>query len=232
MAGPGQTLKEVHRLHSYIHDLDTRITQAPRQAQLHKNKLQLAEDNLKAAQDEIKHLKVTILDRESSIKGAYLQIAKWEKQRDGIENKKEFDALNTEISQAQGRIKKFEDEILETMGQVEEKTAKLPDVEKATKQVRADVAKFEKEYQDRLAQLAQDKAKTEAELTAVEVQLPPEIMPVFTKLVTNMGPDSFSNIEGRACVACYTEVTAQMANEIRKGMFMLCKSCGRMLYAS
>ena len=232
MAGPGQVLKEVHRLHRHIHELDTRITQAPRQAQLHKNKLQLADDNLKAAQDEIKHLKVKILDRESSIKGAYQQIAKWEKQRDGIENKKEFDALNTEISQAQGRIKKFEDEILETMGEVEEKTALIPGIEKATKQVRADVAKFEKEYQDRLGLLAQEKSKARTELDGVEVQLPPEILPVFTKLVTNMGPDSFSNLEGRACVACYTEVTAQMANEINKGMFMLCKSCGRMLYAS
>jgi predicted nucleic acid-binding Zn-ribbon protein len=32
------------------------------------------------------------------------------------------------------------------------------------------------------------------------------------------------------CLACRTDVTAQMRNELLRGMFAVCRSCGRILY--
>src|SRR5882724_13150858 len=105
---------------------------------------------LKQAQDEIKQLKVKIHDREVTVKATFQQIAEWEKQRETVENKKEFEALNHEISQAQTCIKALEDEIFEAMGLAEDKSALLPGIETTTKQVRADVAQFEQEYDARI----------------------------------------------------------------------------------
>jgi predicted nucleic acid-binding Zn-ribbon protein len=37
-------------------------------------------------------------------------------------------------------------------------------------------------------------------------------------------------VEGQSCAACYTEITAQQYNELKQELFVLCKSCGRILY--
>jgi predicted nucleic acid-binding Zn-ribbon protein len=231
MAGPGPVLKESHRLLRHIQDLETRTAQAPRQLQLHKAKLQAAEDALKAAQDEIKHLKVKIHDFEVSIKSAFQQIDKWEKQREKIENKKEYDALNTEIAQARQRNAKYEEDTFPTMSLVEEKAAQLPEVEKRTQAVRTDIANFQKDYEQRLASLGQQRDTAKAELVEVEKQLPEDILPTYRKMVDAQGPDALAGVDNRICTACYTEVTPQMGMNINRGLFVLCKSCGRMLYA-
>lgn len=230
MAVPGPVLREAHRLRRHIHELETRIAQAPRQLKVQRAKLQSAEDNLKAAQDEIKQIKVKTHDREGTIKATYGQIAKWEKQREGVENKKEFDALNHELAQAAATVKALEDEVFELMTLVEDKIALLPGVEAITKQVKAEVAQFEKEYDDRLAKFAAEKEKAVEELKAVDVQFSEDHRAMYLKLVGNRGHDALASIENGICTACYTELTPQNNSEIKRGMFVLCKSCGRILY--
>ncbi|MEI7686001.1 MAG: C4-type zinc ribbon domain-containing protein [Planctomycetota bacterium] len=231
MAGPGPILKEAHRLRQHLQELDARITQAPRQLALQKAKLQSAEDNLKAAQDEIKQLKVKINDRELSVKTTFQQIAKWEKQRETAGNSKEYEALLHEVSAAQDRVKAFEDEIFEAMTDVEDKAGKLPGVEAITKQIRLEVATFEKEYDSRIEKFTADRSKTAEELKGVETQVPEDVLPVYSKMVKARGAGAFGKIEGRTCMACNTELTPQNASEINRGLFVTCKSCGRMLYA-
>jgi uncharacterized protein len=230
MAGPGPVLKESHRLRRHIHELESRIASSPKQLAAQNAKLQQAEDNLKAAQDEIKHLKVKIHDREVSIKTSFQQIDKWEKQREKVEGVKENAALDSEIAHAKERIAGYEEEILETMGLVEDKTAQLPTVEKATQAVRTQVADFKKDYQARLDQFGQEREKTLGELAEVEKNIPPEIREVFDKMIKFKGVEAMSAVEGRTCLACRTDVTAQMQNEMLRGTFAVCRSCGRILY--
>ena len=83
------------------------------------------------AQDELKKLKVDIHDKEVSLKATHAQIAKYEKQMETAADKKQFDAFKHEIGTARQKAQSLEDEILEGMSDVEERTAKLPDHEKA-----------------------------------------------------------------------------------------------------
>ncbi len=231
MAGPGLILKEAHRLRRQIQGLDQKIVQAPKQLLVQKAKLQAAEANLKQAGDEIKQLKVKIHDRETTVKATHTQIAKWEKQLETVENKKEMTALNTELAAAKARIKALEEEILETMTLVEEKTGLLPGVEAVTKQVRVEVAQFEKEYDDRIAKFQAERTVAAEELKGVDAQMPEEAMPMYLKMVKARGADGLARIEGRICTTCNTELTPQNASEVNRGLFVLCKSCGRIMYA-
>ena len=230
MAGPGPVLKESHRLRRHVHDLESRIATAPKQLTAQNSKLQQAEDLLKAAQDEIKHLKVQIHDREVSIKTAFTQMDKWNKQREKVETLKENTALDTEIAHAKERIANFENESLEMMGQVEEKTALLPAVEKNTQAVRAQFAEFKKDYQQRIDQWTADRDKTAGELAEVEKGIPEEFRETYQKMVKHLGIEALSEAQGRTCLACRTDVTSQMEGLLLRGMFVICKSCGRMLY--
>jgi predicted nucleic acid-binding Zn-ribbon protein len=72
--------------------------------------------------------------------------------------------------------------------------------------------------------------KALAELKDVEASLPAEIRPQYERLVATRGEDGMAAVMNRTCVACYTEITAQMYNDLLAARFVLCKSCGRLLY--
>lgn len=230
MSVTGQTLKEIHRLRRYAKELTTKIEQAPRQLKAQENNLARLEEGFKQAQEVIKHLKVQIHDKEVSIKSIQGVIKKHTKQFDEAANKKEYDALKVEIENEKKSIIKLEDEILEHMTEVEDKSARLPELEKSLQKARADFAQFQTDQKERVARFTEEKQKTLAALGAVEKDLPDDILVTYMRQINSRGEDALAAVEGRTCVACYTEITAQMLNELGRGMFVPCRSCGRILY--
>ncbi|MFO0865348.1 MAG: hypothetical protein U0744_11980 [Gemmataceae bacterium] len=230
MAEIGALLKELHRLRSHIHDLQSKLDFAPKALQAQKNKAATQDAALKTAQEEIKKIKLTINEKELAVKTTAAQIAKYEKQLDGAANKKEFDTLTQEIADGKARIAATEDETLTLMGTLEEKIAAMPPIEERTKKVQAEVAQFEKGQGDQLAGWKTEKARAEAELAEVEKTIPADMEPVYKRAVQSKGHEALAAVDGRVCQSCFTEVTAQMGTELSRGNLVVCKSCGRLLY--
>ena len=78
---PAAILREVHRLRRHAKDLQTEIERLPRQLNAQKGKVVRQEDVLKQAQEGIKKLKVSIHEKEVSLKSKHQEIAKREKQQ-------------------------------------------------------------------------------------------------------------------------------------------------------
>jgi uncharacterized protein len=229
MSGP--ILKELHRLRRHIKDLEAKIEQAPRQLQIQQAKLAKQQDVLRQAQDSLKQLQKETRDKEGSIKATLQQIAKYEKQLNEAASKKEYDTLKSEIAQEKALISKLEDEILTDMTLAEEKTVKLAEIEQATQKAEADFAKYQKEQEERLERFAGEKTRAQEELTTTEATLPADVKAKYDRLVAVKGQDALAGVASRTCGACYTEITSQMLGELKRGVFMMCKNCGRMLYA-
>lgn len=228
MAGPGQILREIHRLKRHIKDLDTRLEQGPRAHRSHQLKVAQAEEALKQCQEGTKQIKVRIHEKEVSIKSNQQNIEKLEKTP--VTNKKEYDALRAEIKTVKDAIRKLEDEILDLMAESEEKARRLPEAEKALQKAKADAAQFEKDYQEKLNRWAEEKQSAVKQLAEVEASLPEDIRPNYERLVRAKGDDALAAVQNKICVACYTEVTSQMSLDLNRGQFVLCKNCGRILY--
>src|SRR5205823_4998370 len=94
----------------------------------------------------------------------------------------------------------------------------------------AELADFEKTSAQRLADQAAQRQQVLTELARVEATLPEVARHDYERQVKAKGEDALSAIENRTCVACNTDVTAQHYNEIKSGLFVTCKSCGRLLY--
>lgn len=232
MAGPGPILREIHRLRRSIADLTSAMESGPRQLKAQQNKIAKDEDNVKKAHDIVKQSKVHIHEKEVSIKATQAEIAKYEKQLGEITTKKEYDALRLEITRAREGIRKIEDEILVLMLESDEKAKLVPEAEAAVKKAKDDLVQVERDLQERLQRYAEEKARAVAELKKVEATLPDEVKIHYDRMVASKGEDSIAAVEGQTCTECYTDVTAQMANELLRGEFVLCKSCGRILYAA
>ncbi len=228
MSLPGLILKEIHRLKKHVKDLDAKLEQGPKAHKAHQLKVAQAEQALAQAQDGIKHLKVTIHEKETSIKGAQLTIEKLEKTP--ITNKKEYDALRSETNTVKDGHRKLEDQILDAMTELEDKNRRIPEAEKALAKANADAAQFEKDHQDRLSRWAEERQNALKELAAVKATLPEALIVQYDRQVALRGEGALSAVQGRICAACNTEITAQMSNDLQRGSFVVCKNCGRMLY--
>jgi predicted nucleic acid-binding Zn-ribbon protein len=232
MSGPGPILREIHRLRRSLKELDSAIENGPRQLKAQQNKIAKDEDAVKHAQEALKQHKVKIHDKEVSIKATQTEIQKYEKQLGEISTKKEYDALRSEIAGSKERIRKIEDEILELMVEADEKAKLVPEAEKGVKKAKDDLAQFERDLQERLKRYAEEKTKAAAELKHIEATLPEDVKAVYDRLSAIKGAESIAAVEGQTCSACYTDVTSQMSNELMRGAFVMCKSCGRMLYTA
>jgi uncharacterized protein len=230
MSGPAVLFREIHRLRRLAHELQEQIDRLPRQQKAQQAKVTRQEEILRAAQDAIKHLKVEIHSKEVSLKTTHTQIAKHQKQLNEAESKKEYDALQHEINDEKAALQKVEEEILNGMAESEDKTAQIPELEKAVRQAKDEFAKFEAGIQERQAGFQGQLDETHKLLREQEEQVPANLRTQYERIVGAMGPDALAALQGRTCSSCYTEITAQQYNELQQALFVSCKACGRILY--
>jgi hypothetical protein len=230
MPGPAVVFREIHRLRRHAHDLQEQLDRVPRQLKAQQAKVARQEEALKEAQETIRKLKMAMHDKEVTLKSTHTQIAKRRKQFDTVASKKEMDALQAEIAADVAATQRLEDEILTCMTESEEKAAQVPELEKALAQAKKEYAGFEKTVSARQADLTGQLNEALGKLKEVEVNVPPKVLPQYQRIVASLGADALAAVQGRTCAACHSEITAQNYNELLQELFVVCKSCGRILY--
>jgi predicted nucleic acid-binding Zn-ribbon protein len=231
MSGPGDLFREIRRLRRYAHELQEQIDRVPRQLKINQAKVTRQEDLRREGQEAVKHLRVATHDKEVSLRTTHQQIAKHQQQLNKAESKKEYDALQAEIAQERAACQRLEDEILQAMAEAEERTARLPELEQNVKRAREEYARYEQTSGERLAGLRGQLDDAQRQLAEAEAQLPADALAQYTRIVNALGPDALAAVQNRTtCSACHTEITAQNYNDVLQGRFVVCKSCGRILY--
>jgi hypothetical protein len=236
MAGPAEILRELHRLRCHARQLHEEIDRLPRLLKGQQANVTRREEVLKQTQDKITKLKVAAREKEKTLKASHEQIGKWEKQLNEAAGKKEYDALQIEIAHGRENCRKLEDEILGVMEETDQATGRIPELQAALDQARHDLANFDQIRQERHAVLSGELQKTLAELVRIEESLPERdsldrpVRSEYLRLVKLRGEDALAAVSDRSCKSCYTSITADDCNRLRQGLFVICKSCGRMLY--
>jgi predicted nucleic acid-binding Zn-ribbon protein len=230
MSGPAAIMREIHRLRRFAHDLQEQIDRGPRQLKAQQAKVARQEELQREGQEAIKKAKIAVHDKESQLKAVHSQVAKFQKQMSEVTSKKEYDALQAEINAARTAGSRLEDEILLAMTEVDDVTARLPELEKAVQQARQEYAVYQKEAAERQAGFVVQRDEALAKLKEVEATVPAAVKPLYDRVVQARGADAFAAVNGKTCSACYTEITSQMQNDLAQEAFVLCKSCGRILY--
>jgi predicted nucleic acid-binding Zn-ribbon protein len=230
MAGLGTLLRELHRIHRQYRDLREILDRIPVQLKIQRTKTARHEDALKQGQEGLKRVKVTIKEKESELKSKGEQIDKYERQINTVTEMKEYRALKTEIAGGKEACARLEDEILHAMGEVDERTAALPELEKNAKTAREDLARFESTSKEKEAGLREQLGQVEAKLKETEKGLPEEYHELYNRLVNARGADALAPVRGRICSACSTEITNQQRAELALDRWLVCPACDRILY--
>jgi predicted nucleic acid-binding Zn-ribbon protein len=231
MALVTDVFREAHRLRKHLRELQKEIDLGPRVLKSRQDELEEERQAHKDHHDAITKLKLKQRDDEGSLKQTDTRLAKLEDQLIGISVQKEYDAKKSEIAQAKAKKADLEDAILASMTEIEERTAAIPPVEQKWADAQAAFAEFQRQAADRLEMLKNDKAACEALLAKTEVGIPDDIRARYDKLVKAHGPEAMAGVKGKSCQACRTDLTDQKVIELRRGEFIQCSTCGKLLYA-
>lgn len=225
-----ELLQELHRLHLKIRDLRNEAEQGPRRLQKFRAKVEHHQKALHDAQELIKHLKVTMNEKEVSIKANLDAIARHQQQMNTASDRRTYDALRREIDNEKAANHKLEDEILEIMGQIEDRSRQLPELEKSLRQAQEEYQRASSDIVGRQKDLESQRNEALAALKQLEAQIPEEIRGTYVRLVNAKSAGAISAVVGRSCEGCNTEVTMQQYNDLLTNRLALCKSCGCLLY--
>lgn len=223
-------LQDLHTYLLRIQSVNEELEEGPRRLKRLQNKVTTVEkahaDHLAA----IKTVKVTINDREVSLKANTDKIKKHKRDLEGNVSKKEFDALNVEIASLEKRNSDLEDEGLGLMAKLEELNGKTAEFEAGIAKAKAEHAKADAEYQNQLPVWQSRLKEATAVVKEKAALIPEEFGKVYQRLVTTEGADALAAINGKSCSACNMAVTSQQFAMLTSGRIEICKSCSKMLY--
>ncbi|VTR98083.1 Uncharacterized protein OS=Planctomyces limnophilus (strain ATCC 43296 / DSM 3776 / IFAM 1008 / 290) GN=Plim_0030 PE=4 SV=1: DUF164 [Gemmata massiliana] len=230
MSSVTSALRECHRLRVHLRNLQAEIDRGPRVLRAHQDDLEAARQTHKDHHDSITKLKLKQREDEGTLKQTENRLAKLEDQLSGMGVQKEYDAKQSEITQAKTKKGELEDAILSTIMELEEKTGAVPVVEQAWAQAQADFKQFQVDAAERLEGMKADQEVCTADLARTEATLPPDVKKTYDNIVKTKGPDSFAAAKARVCQGCRTTMTEAQFTALRGGEFRTCNSCGRMQY--
>jgi predicted nucleic acid-binding Zn-ribbon protein len=224
-------LREIHRLRKLIRDAKDEVDRAPRVLKAHQAKLAAQEKALAGAKDDLKKRKAGILTGEAQIKSLNQTLARHERQLNDLTTPRDVEAKQHDIANTKKLIGDTEDELLTAMTDVDERVARMPELEAAVAKAKADFVAFEKDSAERVNRMKEAVAAATTALIAEETKIPASIRSQYDRLVKAHGPDALAAVENQSCSHCRVGITAQNYADLMKGTeFICCRNCGRGLY--
>src|SRR5262249_54298897 len=167
---------------------------------------------------------------EGSLKETETRLAKLQEQLNSAGNQKEYDAKQSEIRQATEKKGALEDAILTTIGELDEKTAAVPAGGTGWAGAQAEFATLQEEGKVRLERLKNEQQLARSELEKVEGTLPDRVRSYYEAQVKGHGADALAAVKDKVCQGCRTALTQQRVLDLQSGAFIVCSSCGKLLY--
>ena len=222
--------RDIHRLRRHLRDLKKEIDLLPISLKAYQSKVARQDQALKDAHEGIKKLKVTIHEKEVSLKATNQILAKYEKQANDMKTPKEVDAIQTEIANTKTHITSLEEEILAKLSELDDKTAQLPAVEEQLKKARDQAAAFEVEMAEHRTRLLAETKLAETDLKTNEAKIPAVYRSTYDRMIKAFGAEALAPVRNRSCGQCNQSVSAEQVSELSMGRFICCSNCGKLCY--
>ena len=225
-----ETLRTIHRLHIQLSDLRGRLEKGPKQVRAGEARVQRLNSDLDAAKEVYKRTRMTIDDKELSLKSRENNILDVRARLNSCSSNKEYQAFIEQIAADEQANSVLSDEIIELLDKSSTDEGAVQEAEKEVAAGKAELDKTKQRVADEKGQLESEVARIEGELAGAEEALPAEVRDEYQRAVRAHGEDALAPIEDECCGGCFQRITPQMIAELAMSMVVFCKTCGRLLY--
>ncbi|TWU25974.1 zinc ribbon domain-containing protein [Bythopirellula polymerisocia] len=230
MSVSATVLRELHRIHTQLGDLNERLSRGPRQVQARQSNVTLQETALSTAQDKVLQTKKAIDQKQLDLKSSENKILDWKVKLNTASSNREYQTFTEQIAAAEMANSVMADEILEAMEKADQLSLEVKEVEKALAAVKNDLATFRDSVTAEGELIKGDISRLEAELAEVEKKLPATLKDEYQRVIRGKGADGMSPVEDMVCQGCGKTITLNMQNDLLLSKPIFCINCGCLLY--
>lgn len=223
-------LIELQHADAEIARLKAEVAALPKRVAVIEEKLAGSKALLERAQSALKTDEANRRKYEGEIQSLRQKISKYRDQMLSVKTNQEYKALGTEVEFAEKGIASFEDKILETMLDADEKNA---DVKRAETDLKAHTTAIEKEKAEARARTAEDEkelADWNAKRDQYRKDISAETLRHYDRVLTFRG-SAIAEARDHKCSGCQVMLRPQSYSDVMKNeQIITCDSCNRILY--
>ncbi len=223
-------LRELHRIHTQLSDLNERLARGPRQVKARQANVAQQEALLTAAQDRVKDAKKILDHKQLDLKTSEQKIVDYRVKLNGANSNREYQTFVEQIAAAEMANSVLADEILEGMDKIDQLAVQVKEAETALAAVKNDLLKYRDSVAAESAIVQGDITRLEAELAEAEKNLPATLKDDYRRVIQGKGAEGMASVEDMVCQGCGQQITLNMQNDLLLSRPIFCKSCGSLLY--
>jgi predicted nucleic acid-binding Zn-ribbon protein len=230
MAVTAELLRELHRLHRQLSDLQSRLDRGPKQVKAGEANVARLQEAADQAKEVAKRTEMTAREKERQLKEREGRIEDLKRKLNACSTNREYQAIVEQIAADDQANSVLSDEILELF---EKQAAEAEAAKTAAAGVdkgKADLEKLKERIAGEREGLQSEVHRISGELQAAAKNLPGDIRTEYERVAKVSGEEALAPIEDECCGGCYQKITSQMLNELKLQQLVRCKSCGRILY--
>jgi uncharacterized protein len=223
-------LRELHRLHQQLADLQDRLDRGPKQVRARQANVAQAEERVNQAHADVKAARVLVDQKQLQLKTGETKIADLKAKLNAAQTNREYQALKEQIAAAEMANSVLADEILEGMEKADQLKLAIGEAEQVLAKTKEELAKAQQSVKSHEETLLGDRGRVEANLKEAEQSLPDDFRDAYYRVVKAKGQDAMAQVEGESCGGCHQQLTTNMTNNLLMSRVVFCKVCGRLLY--
>ena len=168
--------------------------------------------------------------KQLQLKSSEERIANYRSKLNACSTNREYQALKEQIAADEMACSVLSDEILEALEKIDEFQRLVAEAQQRIAGAKGELSKAQEAVSKQNEQLAAEIARLEDGLAAVEAQLSGDFRPLYDRLVKSKGEDALAEAQDNFCGGCCQQLTPNLLAELSRGLGVLCKTCGRIIY--
>ena len=223
-------LIELQHADAEIARLKAEIAALPKRVAVIEEKLAGSKAQLEKAKAALKTDEANRRKYEGEIQNLRQKISKYRDQMLAVKTNQEYRALGTEVEFAEKGISGFEDKILETMLDADEREREQ---KRAESELKSHTAEIEREKAEARARTAEDEkalAEWNAKRNGYRAGVSAEILRHYDRVLTFRG-SAIAEARDHKCSVCQVILRPQVYSDVMTNeRIVMCDSCSRILY--
>lgn len=230
MSVSAEVLRELHRIHRQLADLRERLDRGPRQIRAREANVTESETALESARESVKQTKMTADQKQLDLKSSENKIEDLKAKLNTCSSNKEYQTLLEQIAAAEMANSVLADEILEGLEKVDALEVKVDEEKGKVEVAKTELATCRDKVASESELIRGDISRLEVELSEVEKKIPAEAKVDYLRVIRSKGAEGMAEAQDQVCLACGSQITLNMLNELLLSKPVFCKSCGCLLY--
>lgn len=157
-------------------------------------------------------------------------LKKYQGQLMQVKNQQQYGAAWKEIDAARKHVKDLEESVLKSMTEADGLQSQLDERKGSHDDLQSRYDAAHAEWQASLGDLRKEAEQLRKKAEAIEATLPPKLKNEFHKIYKQRQQIAVSRVERDTCSSCRTRVRPQVAQQLKRGEFVHCEGCHRILF--